>query len=144
MAWHALATFAKLNQYIEECLGAWERTVLKHKEPDRLPQERWPFHLWDPRPAAPADRLDAAWLRLAEAGGQLFRLLFREGDEVLDTITDRLVAAHRDDEQVIVFHSDAVFAPWWLLYTPPRPGGGRPWPAHPLEQTGFLGLPTPA
>src|SRR5215211_1335914 len=69
-------TFAKLNQYIEECLGGWHRAVLEYEEPERLPTQRRPFFLWDPTTSVSSDRAEEVWLRLAEAGRKLFRLLF--------------------------------------------------------------------
>jgi hypothetical protein len=113
--------------------------VLEYEEPERRPAERRPFFLWDPTTSASSNRAEEVWLRLAEAGRKLFRLLFLDGDETLKRVTDLLVTALRDGEQVIAFHSDVVFAPWWMLYTPPDPADETDGPLGRCTKQGFWG-----
>ena len=63
------------------------------------------------------ERLQSVVQPLALAGYKLFRFLFYSGDEGLKRIGDSLVAALREDKQIISVQCNTLYAPWWMLYT---------------------------
>lgn len=100
----------------------WQRLVIERKE-QNADGVGFPFvDRWDLGGEA-AGLLDAVGPRLAEAGEQLFTVLFRRGDAGLREIGERLQDALTGAEQIISIHSGDLFVPWPMLYT--APGGAR-------------------
>jgi hypothetical protein len=109
---------------IDQHLGVWQRKVAYRQDQakSKVFQNRLDF-------SAPADQplVDSVWLEIARAGEALAKILFWGGDEGLDEIRDRLfeaIAAPRDlaSPLLVTVQSDDLFAPWWMLYTPPDEG----------------------
>jgi hypothetical protein len=65
--------------------------------------------------------LDSVGLELARAGEALFRNIFRQEDHGLNQIADILEADLRAGPTILAFQSASLFAPRWMLYTPPEP-----------------------
>lgn len=121
---------------ISQLRSTWQRRVIEYRV-----DGRYPFSAgWDL--SGPADRghLDAVGLDLARAGRTLFKLLFRNGDKGLREIADLLEDALRHDDQLIEIHSDHLFAPWWMLYTPPGPQTDLLDQDAPWDLEGFWGF----
>ncbi|MFI6869015.1 CHAT domain-containing protein [Nocardia sp. NPDC050406] len=117
----------------------WQRGVIDFK-PEGRKGSGFPFtDRWDLSGSEDRELLDAVGLGLAQAGHELFHLLFENGDPGLAEIGEYLVYALRDGEQVITIESDHLFAPWPLLYVPMDAsqrmyGVGSSW-----SMSGFLG-----
>jgi hypothetical protein len=102
---------------INQLRSTWQHRVIEYRVADR-----YPFSTsWDLSNPTDRDHLGTVGVDLARAGRRLFTFLFRTGDEGLRRIADLLEAALRSDDQLIEVHSDQLFAPWWMLYTPPDP-----------------------
>lgn len=100
----------------------WQNRVLQRFEL-RESGRYFPFvQDWDLSGSDDQAGIDAVWLELARAGHRLFRVLFENGDEGMDEITERLVAALREGGHVITIQSDDLLVPWPMLYTPPESG----------------------
>lgn len=112
---------ADVQAAIDQLLDHWQRNVIQLK----VPAEHGYFRPYETVPAEDdreaADRWDSIGRTLAQAGNTLFRYLFYTGSRELAAIADALVGVMRDHEQVISIHSDTLFAPWSMLYTPPDP-----------------------
>ena len=136
--WMGRTGYGRNDAYaaIRDLRFTWQRQVI-----ERWGSGRYPFSAgWDL--SGPADRghLDAVGLKLARAGQTLFRLLFRHGDEGLREIADLLEDALRHGDQLIEIHSDDLFAPWWMLYTPPDPQTNLLDDDAPWDLEGFWGF----
>lgn len=66
------------------------------------------------------DQIDAIWKNLAEAGYKLFNLIFSRTDPGLARIRSILIEALRSSPCVLHFDSPDLFAPWTMLYVPPK------------------------
>jgi hypothetical protein len=109
----------------------WQRLLVERKE-QTADGVGFPFvDQWDLRGEA-AGLLDAVGPKLAQAGWQLFTVLFSRGDEGLSEIGECLEAALASGEQIISIHSGDLFVPWPMLYTPV--GGDGTW-----SMSGFWG-----
>ncbi len=64
---------------------------------------------------------EKAGLELARAGNDLFNTIFNWTDPQVHEIGLRLAEALRKKSRVITFHSEEVFIPWRMMYTPPDP-----------------------
>jgi hypothetical protein len=105
---------------IHDCLADWEEYVAKYYDVPRGAAAFVPDHL----------HLEAAGVRLAEAGNRLFSAVFLQGDAGLRRIGLMLAEAMRAGEQVITFYSDRLFVPWWIMYndvTADGAPGGAEW-----------------
>ncbi len=113
-----------LETAIIEIQQAWQEHVVQRSESKPgSNQEQWhPFNSdWNLSADPYADaRLQEVARPLAAAGYRLFQLLFRLGDEDAKDIGGELEKILSDPGQVITIQSDSLFAPWWLLYTPPQ------------------------
>jgi hypothetical protein len=92
---------------IHDCLGEWDEYIARYYDVPR---------------GAPAfvpgrSHLEAAGIRLAEAGQRLFSAVFLQGDEGLRRIGNMIVEAMQTREQTITFYSDRLFVPWWIMYS---------------------------
>lgn len=87
--------------------------------------------------AADRQHLDTIGIELARAGDTLFWALF--GDPGMKEITALLRRALRAGEHVITMESDTLFAPWGLLYTPPRENEQLVGPGASWSIDGFWG-----
>jgi hypothetical protein len=103
--------------------NVWSQHVIKRCEGSEAKQpKRYPYaESWNlsTSPAYP-DRWADVGRRLARAGHQLYTNLFENGDGGLQEIGRLLRSALAGGEQVIDVHSETLFAPWSMLYTPPR------------------------
>jgi CHAT domain-containing protein len=135
MGW---TTYGRHHAYaaISQLRSTWQRLVIEYRVGGRYPFSAG----WDL--SGPVDRghLDAVGLDLARAGRRLFTYLFRTGDEDLREIANLLEAALRRGEQLIEIHSDQLFAPWWMLYTPPEPQTDLLDQDAPWDLEGFWGF----
>jgi hypothetical protein len=106
---------------ITEVQQMWQQHVVQHLDPKPGGTHWFPFAEKpdlsdDPRADA---RLREVARPLAAAGYRLYRLLFCSGDEVMKEIGSALEKILSIRGQLISVQSDSLFAPWWLLYTPP-------------------------
>jgi len=110
-----------LHEVIVEVQGQWRDRVVGRREIVSGDEYWFPFSdVWDLSQDQSADsRLGAVARPLAEAGYKLFKLLFHVGNEGLRKIGDVLTIVLQEQKQVISVQSDCLFAPWWMLYTPP-------------------------
>lgn len=110
-----------LDTAIVEVQQAWQEHVIQHRESKRGGEQWFPFSSdWDLSADPHADaRLQEVARPLAAAGYRLFQILFRLGDEDAKDIGSVLEKILSDPGQMISIQSDSLFAPWWLLYTPP-------------------------
>ena len=110
-----------LDTAIVEVQQAWQEHVIQHRESKPGGEQWFPFSSGSDLSADPhADaRLREVARPLAAAGYRLYQLLFRLGDEDARDIGSVLEKIVSDPGQVISIQSDSLFAPWWLLYTPP-------------------------
>ena len=110
-----------LHEAIVEVQHAWQDHVILRLEAQPTGEQLSPFtSKWDLSADTHAEnRLREVVRPLAEAGYKLFQLLFFVGDERLRKIGKELKNILHDSGQVISIQSNSVFAPWWMLYTPP-------------------------
>ena len=111
-----------VNCAINACRDAWLQEVVQKRVP--LPGNRsfLPYDReWDLGGRQYAGLLDGVAAELARAGQLLFWNIFRQGDEGLTQIADLLEAALRGGPTILAIQSASLFAPWWMLYTPPDP-----------------------
>jgi len=136
--WMGRTAYGRNQAYaaISQLRSIWQRRVIEYRV-----SGRYPFSAgWDL--SGPVDRghLDAVGLDLAQAGQRLFTFLFRTGDESLRKIANLLEDALRHNDQLIEIHSDQLFAPWWMLYTPPEPQTDLLDQDAPWDLEGFWGF----
>jgi hypothetical protein len=105
---------------INDCREVWQQEVIEKRIVRGGKKDLLPFaQQWDLSGGAYTGLLDDVGLELARAGENLFKILFRNGDDSLSHIADKLEAALREGPTVLAFQSNKLFAPWWMLYTPP-------------------------
>ncbi len=92
---------------IQDCLADWDEYIAKYYDVPRGAPVFVPDRL----------HLENAGSRLAEAGARLFSAVFLQGDAGLRRIGNVLAEAMRTGEQIITFHSDRLFVPWWIMYS---------------------------
>lgn len=124
----------------------WQRLVIERREETDAGAE-YPFaERWDLRTGTadgaqggPGGRnlLAEVGPRLAQAGHQLFTLLFCRGDDGLAEIESCLEEALAAGPQIISVHSDDLFVPWSMLYTPV---GGQDVPESADDGWGMAGF----
>jgi hypothetical protein len=112
---------ASLHEVIVEVQGLWRDRVVGRRELTSDGESWFPFgDAWDLSQDETADsRLSEVARPLAEGGYKLFQLLFCVGNEGLRKIGHALTTVLQEGKQIISVQSDCLFAPWWMLYTPP-------------------------
>lgn len=108
--------YMDLKGSIDRLRNTWRDRVVRH----RGPGNSYPYaHQLDQ--SKDPGRWDSLGRELARAGRQLFTLLFESGDSGLQLVGQLLADALLSDEQIIRVHSDDLFVPWPMLYTPADP-----------------------
>ena len=114
---------------INDCRDTWLLEVVQKRIPrpgnsGSLPykhkNEILPYSRdWNLSGSQYAGLLDDVAPELARAGQTLFENIFGQGDEGLTEIANLLKAALRGGPAILAIQSASLFAPWWMLYTPP-------------------------
>jgi hypothetical protein len=105
---------------ISDCRDTWLQGVVHKNFPLPGKSHFLPFDReWDLSGSGYAGLLDDVATELAQAGQSLFANIFRQGDDGLTQIADLLEAALRKGPAILAIQSATLFAPWWMLYTPP-------------------------
>lgn len=127
-------TYMELKRSIDRLRNIWRDRVVWHLGPGNT----YPYAKELDQAKDPA-RWDSLGRELARAGRQLFILLFESGDSGLRLAGRLLADALLSDEQIIRVHSDDLFVPWPMLYTPADPDVNLYAADAPWSSDGFWG-----